>query len=130
MFFQIAAIALIVIGILALSYGPHRALAILLPSVLAIGLSLALYGYSGVPVTLFTFMGLLMVLGVGANYAIFLIEAGERTSAPFAGVLLSAATSMLSFGLLAFSSMPALHEFGLMAPMALALCRPKDLLCA
>ncbi len=132
---------LIVLGILALRYGPHRALAILLPSVLAIGLSLALYGYSGVPVTLFTFMGLLMVLGVGANYAIFLIEAGERTSAPFAGVLLSAATSMLSFGLLAFSSMPALHEFGLimlggiassvlLAPMALALCRPKDLLCA
>jgi predicted exporter len=131
----------IVLCILALRYGPGRAFAVLLPSLLAIGLSLALYGYSGVPVTLFTFMGLLMVLGVGANYAIFLMEAGEHRAAPFAGVLLSAATSMLSFGLLALSSMPALHEFGLimlggiaasvlLAPLALTLTRGKRTPCA
>ena len=36
-----------------------------------------------------------------------------RTAATLAGVLLSAGTTLLSFGLLAFSSMPALSSFGL-----------------
>ena len=58
-------------------------------------------------------MGLMLVLGVGVNYAIFLREGGVRAAATLAGVLLSAGTTLLSFGLLAFSSMPALAGFGL-----------------
>jgi len=50
---------------------------------------------------------------VGVNYAIFLREGGVRAAATLAGVLLSAGTTLLSFGLLAFSSMPALSGFGL-----------------
>jgi predicted exporter len=96
------------------------------------GVALAAYGYVGVPLTLFSIMGLVLVLGVGVNYAIFVVEAGDRAPAPFAGVLLSAATTLLSFGLLSLSSMPALHQFGtilligisasvLFAPVALTL---------
>jgi predicted exporter len=81
-------------------------------------------------------MGLMLVLGVGVNYAIFLIEAGDRAPVPFAGVLLSAATTILSFGLLCLSSMPALQQFGLvlmvgviasvlLAPVALTLGKGK-----
>ena len=58
-------------------------------------------------------MALMLVLGVGVNYAIFLREGGQRAAATLAGVLLSAGTTLLSFGLLAFSSMPALSGFGL-----------------
>ena len=96
------------------------------------GVALGIYGGIGVPLTFFSLMALVLVLGVGVNYAIFIVEADDRAPAPFAGVLLSAATTLLSFGLLSLSSMPALHQFGLLllvgitiavalAPMALTL---------
>jgi predicted exporter len=62
-------------------------------------------------------MALMLVLGVGANYAVFLHEgephAAHLPGAAYAGVLLSAVTALLSFGLLALSSMPALRHFGI-----------------
>lgn len=130
------AAALIVFLVLAWRYGPRNGAVVLLPTLLGTGLALATYGYFGLPLTLFGLMGLLLVLGVGVNYAIFIVEAGDRAPAPFAGVLLSAATTLLSFGLLSFSSMPALKHFGLMlligiaasvllAPLALTLWKPR-----
>lgn len=123
---------LIVLAVLAWRYGLRQGAAILLPTLAAMGTALGVYGLIGVPFTLFSLMALVLVLGVGVNYAIFIVEAGDRAPAPFAGVLLSAATTLLSFGLLALSSMPALHQFGLLllvgisaavllAPMALTL---------
>lgn len=124
--------ALIVLGVLAWRYGLRQGAAILLPTLVAMGSALGAYGLAGVPLTFFSLMALVLVLGVGVNYAIFIVEAGDRSPAPFAGVLLSAATTLLSFGLLSLSSMPALHQFGLLllggittavalSPMALTL---------
>lgn len=123
---------LIVLVVLAWRYGLRQGSAILLPTVAAMGIALGLYGWFGVPLTLFSLLALVLTLGVGVNYAIFIIEAGDRAPAPFAGVLVSAATTLLAFGLLSLSSMPALHQFGLMllvgvtaavmlSPMALTL---------
>jgi len=130
------AAALIVLAVLAWRYGLRNGAAVMLPTLLGVGLALAAYGYAGLPLTLFGLMGLMLVLGVGVNYAIFIVEAGDRAPAPFAGVLLSAATTLLSFGLLSLSSMPALRHFGLMlvigvaasvllAPLALTLLKPR-----
>lgn len=98
-------------------YGWRRVPRVLAPPVLGIGLTLAALGYLQQPLTLFHWMALMLVLGVGANYAVFLIEgeshAAGRPGAMYASVLLSAATAVLSFGLLALSSMPALRDFGL-----------------
>jgi len=58
-------------------------------------------------------MGWGLTLGIGINYAIFLYEGRGRAPSTTAGVLLSAATTLLSFGLLSLSSMPALRQFGL-----------------
>jgi len=99
--------------VLSLRYGLRQAACVLLPTVLSMSLSLAVFGYLAMPLTLFNLMGLMLVLGVGVNYAIFLREGGVRAAATLAGVLLSAGTTLLSFGLLAFSSMPALSGFGL-----------------
>jgi predicted exporter len=69
-----------------------------------------------VPLNLFNWLALMLVLGVGANYAVFLREGASRADANlgavWAGVMLSAATTLLSFGLLAMSAMPALQSFG------------------
>jgi predicted exporter len=103
----------LVYGLLCLRYGWRLGAVVLMPTLLAVALALGVFGYSGTPVTLFNIMGLMLVIGVGVNYAIFLREGGVRTAATLAGVLLSAGTTLLSFGLLAFSSMPALSSFGL-----------------
>ena len=109
---------------------------VLAPPVMGLALSLALLGYLDQPLSLFHWLALMLVLGVGANYAVFLREgephAAHRPGAAYAGVLLSALTALLSFGLLALSTMPALAHFGLtlllgigctvlLAPLALPL---------
>lgn len=109
----LAAAATLVYGVLCLRYGPRLAAVMLLPTALAMGLVQGVFGYLGIALTLFNLMGLMLVLGVGVNYSIFLREGGVHAAATLAGVLLSAGTTLLSFGLLAFSSMPALSGFGL-----------------
>ncbi len=112
----LAAIGLIV-PVFGLRYGWQRMPRVLAPPVLGIALTLAALGYLGQPLTLFHWMALMLVLGVGANYAVFLHEGephtAHRPGAMYASVLLSALTALLSFGLLALSSMPALRDFGL-----------------
>jgi predicted exporter len=88
---------------------------------LAIVFSLGAYGWVGHVLTLFNMMALMLVLGIGVNYSIFLVEGGERSVVNFVGVQLSAATTLLSFGLLSFSSMPALSGFGLSLALGIAL---------
>lgn len=115
-----AAALAVVATLLARRYGWRGAIATITPTLLATAAVFAMFGYLDLPLTLFAQMGLMLVLGVGVNYAIFLREgelrAGddERMAAiAVAGTLMSAATTLLSFGLLAFSSMPSLRAFGL-----------------
>ncbi|GLQ90276.1 MMPL family transporter [Dyella flagellata] len=111
------AAVLLIVPVFGWRYGWRSMPSVLAPPVLGIGFTLAVLGYLHHALTLFHWMALMLVLGVGANYAVFLRE-GEphvthRPGAMYASVLLSAATALLSFGLLAFSSMPALQDFGL-----------------
>lgn len=114
--YVLAAATVLIFLVLAWRYGTRGGLAILLPSLLAQALTLGLLGQLGLALNLFHVLALLLVLGVGINYAIFLMEAmrggGEREPAALLGVWLSAATTLLSFGLLGLSSMPALAGFG------------------
>lgn len=107
----IGAIALVYF-VLALRYGPGRGGIVLLPTILSLVASASLLGYLAVPLTLFHVLAFLLVVGVGVNYAIFLVEGADQKDATTLGVLLSVLTTLLSFGLLAFSSMPAAHHFG------------------
>jgi predicted exporter len=111
------AAVLLIVPVFGWRYGLRSVPRVLAPPVWGIGLTLAVLGYLHQPLTLFHWMALMLVLGVGANYAVFLRE-GEphvlhRPGAMYASVLLSAITALLSFGLLALSSMPALRDFGL-----------------
>lgn len=122
--------------ILGRRYRVQDCMTIVQPALLGVGVALAALGYGGVPVTLFSVLALMLVVGVGSNYAIFLVEGRQRQGGAFIAVLLSSATTLLSFGLLAFSSTPALAGFGLtlligigtavvLAPLALT-ATPKD----
>jgi len=79
----------------------------------AVALSLAVLGWAGQPLTLFSLFGLLLVSALGVDYAIFMYEGVAGAAASLVGILLSAATTLLSFGLLAFSQTPVIAGFGL-----------------
>lgn len=85
----------------------------LLPTALAALLSLAAMGWLGVPLQLFGVLAQLLLLGMGVDYGIFLLEHRDD-GASWLAVCLGAASTLLAFGLLALSATPALHGFGLM----------------
>ena len=87
---------------------------VLAPTAAASVLTLALLGLSGQSLQLFHVLALMLLLGVGVDYGIFMQERhGKDGDAPWLAVGLSAANTLLSFGLLALSGTPALRAFGL-----------------
>jgi predicted exporter len=83
-----------------------------LPTAVASIAAVAVQGWLGEPFQLTNILALLLLLGIGVDYGIFLLEHDGDGSAWLA-VVLGAASTWLSFGLLALSSTPALHAFGL-----------------
>ncbi len=94
----------------------RRVLRVFVPVAGALAITLALLLAAGVKLSLFHLMGLLLVLGVGADYGLFLTQAGDtpvlRLRALHAAVLGCLCTAVL-FGLLAFSSIPVLRAIGM-----------------
>lgn len=85
---------------------------VLAPTLVAAALTLGLLGLAGQPLQLFNVLALMLLLGMGIDYGIFLVEHRGDASAWLA-VCVGAASTWLSFGLLALSSTPALSAFGL-----------------
>jgi predicted exporter len=108
----VAAYLVILFG-LSFRYGPLRAAVLLIPPVLAGLLALTVISLAGGTLNLFNFLAMILVLGIGIDFTLFVAEApGELTSTVFA-ITLSALTTMLSFGLLSLSSTYAVHSFGM-----------------
>ncbi|MCT9812946.1 hypothetical protein N0K08_20140 [Acidovorax sp. Be4] len=72
---------------------------------------LAFMALAGQPLQLFNILALVLLLGVGVDYGIFLLEHEEDGSAWLA-VVVGAGSTWLSFGLLGLSQTPALKAFG------------------
>lgn len=83
-----------------------------LPTLIAGLLAVATLGWLGQPLQLFNVLALLLLVGMGIDYGIFLMEHRGDASAWLA-VCVGAASTWLSFGLLALSETPALRAFGL-----------------
>ena len=110
--------ALAVIGIiLALGIRKHF-MRFWLPTPLSILLTLGICGFAGIPFSLFTVLPLVLVVGLGIDYAIVLYSE-TNTIAAGNSVFLAATSTLFAFGLLAFSSTPALHWFGLTLAIAI-----------
>lgn len=108
----LAAYALIFL-ILIWRYGFTRAATVLIPPLLGAASAFAVLGFTGQELTLFNSLAILLVLGLGIDYAIFLAENKDSRPVTMIGILYSTITTVLAFGLLAFSGTPALKSIGL-----------------
>jgi predicted exporter len=105
------------LGVLLLGMrSPRQALRVATPAAIAVVATIAILVLSGVPLTLFHLLALLLVAGVGVDYALFFVgysrdtRDGERN---LRSVMLCNASTVVVFATLAFSSMPVLNGIGL-----------------
>jgi predicted exporter len=98
-----------------------RAWRAMAPAVLGVGAGLGSLGWSGLPLNLFALLALALILGMGIDYGIFVQENRRRKTraAALVAINLGAATNMLAFGMLVFSTTPALKAFGLVLAVGL-----------
>ncbi|MBI3367410.1 MAG: transporter [Burkholderiales bacterium] len=101
----------------------RRLLAVCLPLAMAVLLTLAGLAALNVALGILHLVGLLLVVAVGSNYVLFfdlLRDEAPADADTLASLLLANATTVLSFGLIAFSQIPALSAIGrVVAPGAL-----------
>lgn len=95
-------------------FGFNGAVQIVIPSMLSALGALALFGLLGIHLNIFAAFAMLLVIALGVDYAIFFRESGNHDRSAMLGVMLDSSTTLLSFGLLAMSSLPAARSFGLM----------------
>ena len=107
----LAAAVIVAIVLLSWNYGVQRAAAISLFLLIAVCSALNLSLLLGQTLTLFHMVGVLLVVALAMDYAIFFASKLETAEVQLA-VGLSAITSMLAFGMLAFSQTPVIAGFG------------------
>ncbi len=109
------------------------------PAILATLTSLALVPLLGAEANLMHLVACLLVLSMGEDYAVFLLEERDAETGPattMASIVVACATTVLSFGLLAMSAHPALRALGFVtsvgvglafvfSPLALVIAAPR-----
>ncbi|HEX4330585.1 MAG TPA: MMPL family transporter [Usitatibacter sp.] len=106
-----------IVALLAIALRSIPALARVMASLAAaVLLTAAWYAATGTALTLLHLVGLLLVVAIGSNYALFFERLREtRAGSPrtLASLALANATAVASFGILAVSAIPVLHAIGL-----------------
>lgn len=115
----------VVLGMCVARYRSLRlGIASITPALLASATALGILGLLGEPANLMHLVGALLVLSMAEDYAVFLIESRDDArgvATTMVGIVVACITTVLSFGLLAASSHPAMRALGLMASLGVAL---------
>lgn len=114
---SLAGIAAIIVLLLVVLRSPLRVISVITPlaaAVLTVMAGLALFGQQLIILHL---IGLLLIVAIGSNYALFFnpaSEQGTETISPrtYASLVFANVATVLGFGLLAFSSVPVLQAMG------------------
>jgi len=108
-----AAIALLLFASLR---SPRRVFDVLAPLAAAVIVTTCVLVLSGYKLSIFHLVGLLLVVAVGSNYSLFFdrqAPSGADRSRTIVSLVFANVSTMIGFGLLAFSSVPVLHAIGL-----------------
>ena len=101
---------------------PARVARVFTPLASAVILVMAGQVRWGKPMTLLHLVGMLLIVAVGSNYALFFEQSinadqqddtGQERYLALASLLLANMTTVLGFGILAFSQFPVLHALGI-----------------
>ena len=110
----IALSALLMLAPLIWRYGFKGGVTVMIPPLLAVTLAPALISFLGESLSFFNVMALVLVLSLGVDYAVFCAEATQaKRQGTLLAVVIATMTTLLSFGMLAFSEVLAVHAFGL-----------------
>ncbi len=107
-------VAIVVLLLIALR-SPGRVARVLAPLVLAVLVVAAALALSGVRLTILHLVGMLLIVAVGSNYALFFDSRhgdGGDTGETLASLCIANACTVLGFGLLSFSGVPVLEALG------------------
>ena len=112
---SLAGFAAIVILLLIALRQPSRVARVVLPLALAVLTVAAALTLLGARLTLLHVVGMLLIVAVGSNYALFFdkrARAGTAGGLTLASLLLANCATVIGFGVLALSSVPVLHDLG------------------
>lgn len=118
----VGAAYLVVVIVLALVYGFRQAIKVIRAPVIACLFIAAAFGYFGISFNFFAIVGVILTLGIGIDYTLFFKEGGSRNLKTTLAVMLSAATTLFSFGTLSFSSFVPVSTFGLSVLLGILCC--------
>jgi predicted exporter len=94
-----------------LKYGKNAWRAVL-PPILASCLTLSILTMTGEAITLMTVIAFALLLGVGTDYGIFLLQYPSDRRV-LLSISIAALMTLISFGSLSLSAVPAIHSFGI-----------------
>jgi predicted exporter len=106
---------LAIVALLAVALrSPARLARVLAPLAAAVLVVVAGLALAGERLTLLHLVGLLLIVAVGSNYALFFDRAADGSEAQtLASLLIANASTVIGFGVLAFSRLPVLHAIGI-----------------
>ncbi|MDP3585900.1 MAG: MMPL family transporter [Thiobacillus sp.] len=113
---SLAGLVAIVGLLLFATRSPARVLRISLPLVMAVAVVVAGLVLAGQPLIILHLVGMLLIVAVGSNYALFFDRAaaeGHIAPRTLASMLLAVTTTVAGFGLLGLSSVPVLNAIGM-----------------
>lgn len=112
----ISGLIIVALGVIAVSAllrcGWRKGLVTLIPSVLSLCCGLASLALTGQPITLFSVLALNLVLGIGINYTLFFSNPQGTPLVSLQAITLAMVTTLLTMGMLLFSSTQAISSFG------------------
>lgn len=112
---------LLIFIFLARYYNIKKAYYILMPTLFASVVALLSVVLCFGSYSLFNLMALFLVMGIGVDYTLFLTEAKSDYKPTMVALLLSAFTTVIAFGLLAFSETTVLRDFGITVAISITL---------
>lgn len=118
----VGAAYLVVLIVLALVYGFRQSVKVIRAPVIACLFIAAAFGYLGISFNFFAIVGVILTLGIGIDYTLFFKEGGSRNLKTTLAVMLSAATTLFSFGTLSFSSFVPVSTFGFSVLLGILCC--------
>ncbi len=118
----VACAYVLVLIILTMVYKWRVAISVIRAPVIGCLFLAAVFGYCGIAFNFFAIVGVILTLGIGIDYALFFREGGQKNYATALSVMLSAATTLISFGSLAFSGFIPVSTFGFATLLGISCC--------